>query len=287
MKSYWDSLAGQFQHQQSPLRPCAEDVRIFQGIIHDWHQRHPSRPIKVLLFGVTPEITGLTWPENTFLLAVEKSPAMIDAVWPGNIAGQRQVIQGDWFDVPVEKHSFDFVIGDGFTTALAYPNQYQQIAETISQWLQPEGRLLARLFTRVEKKETHAAILADLQARRIKRFDILKWRLAMMLQENVRQGVVVDEIYRAWNRIENQWPSLVEAAGWPRPTVNTIRLYAGRMDRYAFPTVRELSEAFSPCLESVSTTIPGYDFGECCPILVYRRAQPAESKKTVDARSQS
>src|SRR5258708_4148123 len=105
MKSYWDLLATQFQHQQSPLRPCDEDIRIIHRIIHD--QQHSSIRPKAFLFGITPEIASMSWPENTFLLAVEKSQAMIDVVWPGNILNQRQAICDNWLDVKIEEHSLD------------------------------------------------------------------------------------------------------------------------------------------------------------------------------------
>lgn len=274
MNSYWDLLAGQFQHQQPPLRPCAEDAYVIHRIVHDWHRHHSHPRTSALLFGVTPEIANLCWPANTFLLAVEKSQAMIDVVWPGNILDQRQVICGNWFDVQIEKHSIDLVVGDGFLTGLAYPRQYVQIAQTISQWLKPDGLLIARLFICLKKKETMDAIMADLAASRIARFDILKWRLAMAIQETAEQGVKVDDVYRAWSDIENKLPALTEQAGWPRATVNTIKLYEGRGERYVFPTLKELNAAFSPNLEPVSVTIPPYDFGQCCPTLVYRRGVP-------------
>ena len=269
MKSYWDSLAHQFQHQQPPLRPCAEDLRLLHQNVRDWQAQNPQRHLRVLLFGVTPEIAGFLWPANTSLLAVEKSRAMIDLIWPGNISGKREVVSGNWFDIDLEEASFDFVVGDGFSTGFAYPVDYEKIAGNISQWLKPDGRLIARLFVRTEKRETHETIMTDLRSGNIKRFDILKWRLGMALQENMQQGVIVDEIYRAWKRIEEQWPSLPEDAGWPRPTVDIIKLYEGRTDRYAFPAIEELNDAFSNDLKPVSTTFPDYDFGECCPTVVY------------------
>jgi len=271
MKSYWDCLAHQFQHQQPPLRPCAEDAGILREIVGGWHRRHLAEQTRVLLLGVTPEIAGFNWPAGTSLIAIEKSQAMIERIWPGDIPGRRRVMQGNWFEMELEPGSFDFVVGDGFSTAWSYPDQYQKMAGVISKCLKPEGLLVARLFVRTNKKETYEGIVGDLKARRISRFDILKWRLGMALQESVAGGVVVEEIYRAWNRLEAEWPSLVEDAGWPRATVDTIKLYDGRSDRYAFPTAEEISEAFSEHLAAISLTIPSYEFGQCCPTLVYRR----------------
>ena len=198
MKSYWDSLAHQFQHQQPPLRPCAEDARLLFQAVRDWSERNPRAHYRILLFGVTPEIANLPWPENASLLAIEKSQAMIDLIWPGNIPGRREVVAGNWFDIALKEASFDFVVGDGFSTGFAYPDQYHQIAEIISRWLKPDGLLVTRLFVRPEKEETHEAVLSDLRAGKIKRFDTLKWRLGMAIQQNARQGVFVDDIYRAW-----------------------------------------------------------------------------------------
>jgi len=272
MKSYWDSLAHQFQHQQSPLRPCAEDLRLLHQSARDWQHRNPLKKLQVLLLGVTPEIAGLPWPANTFLVAVEKSKPMIELIWPGDIPGEREVVCGNWLDIKLEGRSFDLVVGDGFLTGFAYPDGYRRIAEVISRWLKPDGRLFARLFVRTEKKESLEAIMTDLRGGHVKRFDILKWRLGMAIQDNVQQGVIVDEIYRAWKRIEEQWPSLPEEVGWPRATVDTIKLYDGRTDRYAFPTIPEINDAFSLYLNPVSAAFPDYAFGECCPTLVYCRA---------------
>ena len=285
MKGYWDLLAGQFQHQQPPLRPCADDIRVFERIILGWHRRHSPPRINALLFGVTPEIAGLSWPAGTFLLAVEKSQAMIDLVWPGDIPNQRKVVRGNWLEVEIEKNSLDLIVGDGFLTGMVYPRQYNQIAEAVSQWLKPGGLLIARLFVRPDKSDSMEAILGDLENGRIAQFDAFKWRLAMAMQESPEQGVRVDAIYRAWSQLENQRPTLPEQAGWPRETVNTIKFYAGRSDIYAFPTIQELTRAFSAHLEPMSTTMPDYDFGQSCPILVFRRRIQPASEKAVDAGS--
>jgi SAM-dependent methyltransferase len=267
---YWDALAHQFQYQQPPLRPCAEDIGIMRKIVGEWNPRHGRPQIKVLLFGVTPEIVNLGWPSGTHLLAVEKSQAMIDVVWPGEIQGQRKAIRGNWFNLDIEDHSFDFVIGDGFLTSLAYPDQYLQMARSIFRWLKPDGLMIARLFASPEKKETLQNILADLKANRISKFDILKWRLAMAIQKNIHQGVAVGDIYRAWMNIGKEIPFFPANTGWRPETMNTIKLYEGRTNAYTFPTVAELNAVFSSAFEPVSTTFPQYDFGHCCPILARR-----------------
>lgn len=271
MQNYWDLLARQFHHQQPPLRPSAEDTAIVSGIVHDWHRTHSPARTNVLLLGVTPEIATLPWLANTSLLAIEQSQAMIDAVWPGNIPHQRKAVLGNWFDIDLKPQSFDLVLGDGFSTGMAYPDQYHNVAKRISQWLRPDGLFVARVFIRPERKETLERILTDLKNGKIRCFDILKWRLGMACQSSVEEGVIVEEIYHAWLAIAKDWPSVAADAGWPQPTVDTIKLYAGCRNRYHFPTIAEITPAFAESLELVSTTFPKYGFGECCPTLVYRR----------------
>jgi hypothetical protein len=272
-KSYWDLLAPKFQHQQPPLRPCAEDVRIFERVIREQYSRHQRGQTSALMFGVTPEIASLDWPAGTRLLAVEKSQPMINLVWPGNIPGRRDVIHENWFDLSLADCSQEIVIGDGVLTALAWPEQQHVFARMVARWLKTDGRLILRVFVRRLEGETQEEILADLQARRIPTFDILKWRLAMMLQPSVTDGVALDSVYRAWEDLERNHPQLLALTGWPAATMDTIRLYSGRTQRYAFPTMEELTAAFSPFLVPEEIIIPRYEFGQCCPIVICRPAK--------------
>ncbi|HEU5125842.1 MAG TPA: class I SAM-dependent methyltransferase [Verrucomicrobiae bacterium] len=268
---YWDAMAEHFQFQQAPLRPSAEDIELIENTLADWRSRHPSQSLNVLLLGVTPEIAGLNWPENSHLLAIERSRPMIDRFWIGDVPGRRNVRCANWFEVEIPEASIDVVIGDGVLTPLAFPTQYRQMAERIAHWLKPSGILNLRVFARTERAESMSHISADLKAGRIPRFDILKWRIAMALQRDVGGGVMLADIHQAWEKLEREHPLEIENAGWPRQTINTIQLYAGRPARYSFPTVAELDEAFSPALKRQSVRVPKYVFGECCPTLIYQR----------------
>jgi len=273
MENYWDLLARHFHHQQPPLRPCAEDAAIISGILRDGRLEDSAGQTDILLLGVTPEIAALPLPSKSSLLAIEQSQAMIDLVWPGDISNRRKAVRGNWFEIDFKPCTYDFVIGDGFTTGLAYPDQYRNIAARISEWLRPGGLLIGRLFVRSEPQETHERIFSDLRARRISRFDTLKWRLGMACQHSVKEGVAVEDIYRSWVALEKDWPTLAEESNWPAPTVDTIKLYSGRKNRYHFPSVDEIKAEFNDSLEFVSAIFPKYDFGECCPTLVFRRRE--------------
>ncbi|HEY9510407.1 MAG TPA: class I SAM-dependent methyltransferase [Verrucomicrobiae bacterium] len=268
---YWDAMANHFQFQQPPLRPGAEDIAQIENTIAVWQSHHPGQTLNALLLGVTPEIARLDWPANSHLLAIERSQPMIDRFWIGDIPGRRTVRCTDWFHVEIPEASIDVVIGDGVLTPLTFPTQYRQMAERIARWLKPDGVLNLRVFARTEAAESMSAIVADLKAGRIPRFDILKWRIAMALQRDVLGGVMLAHIHQAWEKLEREHPLEIENAGWPRQTINTIQLYAERPARYSFPTVGELDEAFLPALKRQSITVPKYEFGECCPTLIYQR----------------
>ena len=270
---YWDAMAKHFQFQQPPLRPSAEDIAQIENTIAVWQSHHPGQPLNALLLGVTPEIARLNWPANSHLLAIERSQPMIERFWIGDIPGRRTVRCTDWFHVEIPEASMDIVVGDGVLTPLAFPTQYRQMAGRIARWLKPDGVLHLRVFARTETAESMTAIVVDLKAGRIPRFDILKWRIAMALQRDVQSGVLLADVFQTWEKLEREHSSEIENAGWPRETINTIQLYAGRQARYSFPTVAELDEAFSAELQRIGMNVPSYAFGECCPTLIYQRAR--------------
>jgi hypothetical protein len=197
---------------------------------------------------------------------------MIHHVWPGDIPGRRSAVQGDWFNMSFDEGSFDVALGDGILTGVPYPKGYGAFAARVRQWLRPAGRLILRNFSAGANAEPLDHVLDDLRQSRIPRFDVFKWRLAMSLQTDATTGVVLDNVHRAWNRIANTTSFAAAIARWPRESVATVDLYAGRTNRYAFPTLEELDAAFAPHLDRISVTLPSYELGECCPIVVYAPA---------------
>ena len=275
LPDYWDCMSAHFDQLQSPLRPCAQDLRIYREILgHDVNGHGGGR--RVLLFGVTPELAQLDWPDHTELTAIDRSLPMIRRVWPGEIPGRRAAIRGNWFDARFQDGTFDFALGDGILTGVPYPEGYGAFAERVVRWLKPEGILILRNFSAPSPVEPLEKVIDDLGRGGIACFDVFKWRLAMALHENSRTGVVVDDVYRAWTRIVKEDALAAAMSRWPRAAVDTIHLYAGRKNRYAFPTTDEVDAAFAPHLRRKSVTIPAYDLGERCPIVVYRAAERSE-----------
>jgi hypothetical protein len=270
MKSYWDLLAENFSSQGGPLRPSPEDTRLMEQALHRGMPAGPDQEPQALMLGVTPEIARLAWPPGTHLAALEKSRAMIEHVWPGDIPGRRRVIFADWLEYPLSPASLNWIVGDGFTSGLSYPHQYKLLAQKFLAALRPDGRAIVRLFVRPEKAESLEATHERLRQGSFGTFDALKWRLGMALQNNVEDGVRVADIFAAWSGLEQQFPNLASRAGWSAATVQTIHLYRDSSVRYHFPSLEELNRVFSPWLELLDAHFPVYDLGACCPTLHYR-----------------
>ena len=263
---HWREAAHHWLHYGSPLRPCAADVRVMEEFVRRCHAQRRARPFRALLWGVTPEIATMAWPEGTQLLAVDRSPPMIRHVWPGDLAGQRKAVCGDWFEFDRGAERFDVIIGDGVFAILDYPAQYRTLAALARGWLASDGVLVTRSFVQAAVKETPEAVLADLRANRIDSFHAFKLRLAMALQESARSGTRMGDVFSAWADARIEIDALASATGWPRAAIETIHLFDGRDTRLSFPSAAQLDALMSEHFAKLEERRLPYELGERCPI---------------------
>ena len=267
---HWREAAHHWQHYGSPLRPCAADVAVMEEFVRRWHPQRRARPLQALLWGVTPEIANMAWPEGTQLLAVDKSAPMIRCVWPGDVAGRRQAVCADWFEFDRGAERYDVVIGDGNFAILDYPGQYRRLAALARGWLASDGILVLRSFVLPAMKETPEAVFADLRATRIDSFHSFKLRLAMALQESTRAGTRMGDVFDAWKHARIEVATLMISSGWPRAVIETIELFDGRDTRLSFPTAAELDALMSEHFDKLDERRLPYELGERCPVAVFR-----------------
>jgi hypothetical protein len=78
----WSHHSQQWPLLGAPLRPSPADVRVFERWARSACPDGGPSPRLALLLGVTPECARMGWPEGIELTAVNRSPEMIDAVWP-------------------------------------------------------------------------------------------------------------------------------------------------------------------------------------------------------------
>ncbi|MFH1044120.1 MAG: class I SAM-dependent methyltransferase [Pseudomonadota bacterium] len=256
-KNHWNAIARQWNRFASPLRPCREDVETIR-------QSLESGDGLCLILGVTPEFTNL--PNR--LVAIDSSAAMIGALWPGNRTG-RNVVLGDWLDLPFAASCFDFVIGDGSLTLLSYPLQYERLFAQLSRMLKPGGKILIRFFVSPEAGETCAEVCREALRGRIAGFHAFKWRLSMAVAaESHGPNISVADTHAAFNRLLPDRKRLAMATGWSHEDIATIDLYRGSPARYSYPSLAQLRRVIAQRFKETVSTHGSYELAERCPILI-------------------
>lgn len=227
------------------------------------------------MLGATPELAGLPWPHGSTVVAVDRSPAMIQRIWPGYPESGQGGICGDWSRLPLPAHSCDLVLGDAPFTQLVYPAGYRKVARAVRDVLTLDGIATIRFFVKPEIAESPAQVLADLWAGRIGNFHAFKIRLSMAVQRNVREGIALETIWSYWADAVNP-RELADCLGWSPSVIATMDNYRGLAVRYTFPTLAELREVLQNDLRESICHIPDYELGERCPMITFHSGARAK-----------
>jgi SAM-dependent methyltransferase len=268
-RDHWSDIARQWEQIGPPLRPCIQDIAYYSDAVDLW-VRGNGVPRAVIL-GVTPELYRLPWPKGTDVLAVDHTREMIDTVWPGP---REAAICADWTNLPLDSATRDIVLCDGGLHLLAYPQSQQKLVRNLHRIVKPNGLCVLRLFILPSQRESTDAVLQDLLAARISNLNILKLRLGMAMQEDIKQGVQLADV---WDEIHRAAPDLGRLAmhvGWPLEHLQAINTYRDCLKRYHFFGLTEVRRLFceNPGGFAVETVhVPTYELGERCPIVVFRR----------------
>lgn len=268
----WKQVAENWRSFGPPLRPCSEDIGAMENAVAEWEARSSGDACSALLWGVTPEIANMKWPDGTALVAIDRSEVMIKVVWPGDMDGVRKAYCGEWLDsCLVVKNPVAVVIGDGCFNTLDYPEGYRALFGTAHRALENKGVLIMRFFLQPDEHEEPDTVFGELHANRIGNFHVFKFRLAMAVQEDIRKGVKVNDVWKIWKDADIDKGSLVSMTGWQEEVINTIALYEGKNARLSFPTSGELAAVFSEGFKEVARAVPEYEMGERCPVLVLEK----------------
>ncbi len=226
--------------------------------------RHTA--VRALLLGVTPDIACMRWPENSSLMAIERSDAMIEAVWPGNL-DTRWAVRGDWLAPPLRGGTCDVVIGDGALNCLTY-SEFRLLMGSVCRVLDRDGRFVLRCYVQPEDREGTEALVDGGQE--IRSFHAFKLRLLMTLQPDVNRGIAVRDAYRFCASHRPDIERLAVRNGWDREVVEMLELYRVTDTIYTFPTLAELRSLLAEFFDIVSVAIPDYELGERCPLFTLR-----------------
>lgn len=270
---FWKRQAQSWEHIKSPLRPSRADIEMFERLsLHALGTKACSR---VVVLGVTPEILLMNWPEDTFLIAVERSREMVENVYsraarhaPENL--HLRSIVGHWQDLPelLKDDPVDLVIGDGCYTQLT-SDQYTPVTEAIRSSLKSGGAFIHRFFIKREQEDA-SAVLADLaQPFKVDNFSAFKLRLLMACQQSFEEGVVLGEVCKAFeNWTGDNGFERIKPQRFSQREMETILNYWASQQRYTFPTHEELRAAIEGVMHLDSARSGGaHELRERCVML--------------------
>ncbi len=273
----WAEVARKWGLIGPPLRPAPEDVRFCEEAVGDWVRTHGAP--RVLLLGVTPELYHLPWPEGTDFLAVDRTQAMIEAVWPGPKTAVRCA---EWLEMALPADSRDIVLCDGGLNLLAYPGEQRRLVEILAGVLAEEGLCILRLFVPPARYESSDEILRDFVDGEIPSLNILKLRLWMSLQKSAEEGVELSRLWRTIERVAHDLEWLAGKIGWPTDHMLAVNAYRDSAARYHFGTLQQVAEMFCGDpggFETVTVDEPQYERGQQCPTVVFRRSSNGVPKR--------
>jgi SAM-dependent methyltransferase len=264
----WSDLARTYADSGPPLRMSPEDAEGYAEAVA--LQAAERAPLRALLLGVTPDVHALPWPPGTDLVAVDRSPAMIERVWPGEPSAAHRA---DWTALPLPDASRDLAFCDGGLHLLDLPGQ-RAFASELARVVAPGGRVVLRMFVPPARRESVATVLDDLRAGRVRDVNVLKLRLGMAMQDDAEPGVRVDDVWRTFHGAEPDLDRFLERTRWTRGQVATVEAYRGSSAAYHFVTTedaRRLFERQTGGFRLERVRVPGYLLGERCPTVVFRR----------------
>ncbi len=265
----WQRHARLWELVTSPLRPAPEDVAGYRSAVEAWKRATGREDPVILLLGVTPEICEIPLGAEARVIAVDRSADMLAAVWPGSRRPGDLGLRADWRAMPLGARSVDIVIGDGALCPLRYPGDHAVLCAELHPLLRDGGRWLLRCFAAPEDRESVDDVFADLDGGRIGNVHVLKWRLAMALQDSPVEGV---RGARVWAALHAAWPDLdllADRFGWPHEQVRSLDAYRGLEARYTYPTLAEHRALLAGGgFEVMEIATSGYELGERCPLLV-------------------
>ncbi len=221
-----------------------------------------------LLLGVTPELARVHTP----LLAVDRNPRMIEALWPGDDAG-RHAVCADWTTLEASIGPIGCAVGDGSLNVMAYPHPQTRVLERLRALIPAHGCVITRCFVRDihtatdHERETVARVVET--AEHSASFHGFKWRLAMAICGERGPSLPVVQLREELRKHFPDRDALARRTGWDPGDIQTIDAYANSTEIYSFPSRAEFVQvARATGWRPHLLEVPGYELAERCPLLV-------------------
>jgi len=248
--THWAERSRAWGRNGPPLQPNQEIVDCFASLI--------PLSANILLMGVTPQIAEA----YTHVTAVDREPAMIENVWPGNTETKR-AINDNWLTVELLENSYDGIIGDGSINMLDIKDVEFMLTKA-QKLLKPGGVFACRMFTRPDTPITMERLHAEAKEPTVN-FSAYRRLIPMYLVDQHGPVVPVKLIVELFDQLfpdRSQLP-------WTAEQMSTMDAYRNSESTTWFPTRQEildLAPAGSRYVESGT-----YDIADTCPILTFTR----------------
>jgi SAM-dependent methyltransferase len=211
-----------------------------------------------MLMGVTPQIANA----YANVTAVDREPAMIANVWPGN-SDSKQAINDNWLAVDLPTESFDGVIGDGSINMLDI-DDVSFMFERARTLLKSGGVFACRMFTRPNTPIELDRLYQEAVSPTIN-FSAYRRLLPMYLAHLHGPVVPVSQISTLFNQL---YPDR-SYVSWTAEQLSKIDDYRNSDTTTWFPTRDELLK-LSP-KDSRFVDVGTYDLADTCPILTFTK----------------
>jgi hypothetical protein len=133
--------------------------------------------------------------------------------------------------------------------------------------LRPDGRFVLRTFLRPGQREDLEAIVADLEAGRIRSAGNARARFAAWRHDRGTEGISVQDLKDLFKSYVPDPDEAVRRYGWNRGP-SDIPTTEGNERRFVFPTLAELRAAIAPWFREVETVTASYELAERFPTMV-------------------
>jgi len=248
--THWAERSRTWGQNGPPLQPNQEIVDCFASLI--------PTTANIILMGVTPQIANA----YTYVTAVDREPAMIENVWPGNSETKR-AINDNWLTVELPENYYDGIIGDGSINMLEIKD-VEFMLNKAKKLLRPGGAFACRMFTRPDTPITMERLHAEARNPTV---NFSAYRRLIPMYIAAQNGPVVPVRLIA-NLFDQMFPDRT-ILKWTAEQMTTMDAYRNSDATTWFPTRQEildLAPAGSGYVESGT-----YDIADTCPILTFTK----------------
>jgi SAM-dependent methyltransferase len=246
--THWAERSRNWGRNGPPLQPNQEIIDCFTSLI--------PTTADILLMGVTPQIADA----YIHVTAVDREPAMIENVWPGDNETKRAVL-GNWLSVDLQENCYDGIIGDGSINMLDVADVGFMLNKALK-LLKPGGVFACRMFTRPDTAITMDRLLAEAEQPTVN-FSAYRRLIPMYLAE--QNGAIVP-VRRIVELFDQMFPDRA-VLKWTAEQMSTMEPYRTSDATTWFPTRQEildLAPAGARYIESGT-----YDIADTCPVLTF------------------